>query len=176
MQDHATQLREISSAVDIIKALAIKARNEPDPTVALWTVSRQLDTLTAASDRDWIAEHEIVQSLYYDAKSVRHELIPEAHRTTFNWLLEEESPKQRRRPQQPKTTLLKWLRAGSGTYWISGKPGSRPICDLLRTPSKSTRNSVWGSTYLGALVSWFRGQPAQPSPQGGAQGKPSLLQ
>jgi hypothetical protein len=49
----------------------------------------------------------------------RHERISEAHRKTFNWILED-----RTSDPTPWDDMKKWLREGNGIYWISGKPGS----------------------------------------------------
>jgi hypothetical protein len=53
---------------------------------------------------------QIIVSLNYDSRAVRHESVPLAHKSTFQWAFD--------------SRLADWLRSGGGIFWISGKPGS----------------------------------------------------
>lgn len=63
----------------------------------------------AKAEEHVIAE-KIVASLNYDSRPVRHDSVPQAHGDTFKWAFD--------------THLADWLRSGSNTFWVSGKPGS----------------------------------------------------
>ncbi|KAL7955906.1 hypothetical protein V8C34DRAFT_316093 [Trichoderma compactum] len=52
---------------------------------------------------------KIVASLNYSSRPVRHD-VPQAHENTFQWAFD--------------SRLSKWFSSGSGTFWVSGKPGS----------------------------------------------------
>lgn len=54
----------------------------------------------------------------------RHSSIPEAHRQTFSWILEQSMSIPL--PDDPRSGVKfkEWLFSGSGIYWIAGKPGS----------------------------------------------------
>lgn len=53
----------------------------------------------------------------------RRDQVAEAAGSTFSWLIEEESVPQELSPEL-EISLKKWLRAGSGIFHITGKPGS----------------------------------------------------
>lgn len=62
---------------------------------------------------------EIRAKLNYEKKDDRFDDIAEAHRNTFDWILQEDSFKHTSWPD-----LGKWLQKDTGIYWISGKAGS----------------------------------------------------
>ena len=64
---------------------------------------------------------EIIESLQFPQLHEREENIKEAHPTTFEWLFEETSCFH---DAQRHPNILKWLRDGNGTYYVSGKAGS----------------------------------------------------
>ncbi|KAI1775489.1 hypothetical protein F4818DRAFT_51040 [Hypoxylon cercidicola] len=59
-------------------------------------------------------QQDILRSLDFDHRPLRHDRIPEAHSRTFGWVYQGHSEHE----------LPKWLKAGSGIFWVSGKPGS----------------------------------------------------
>ena len=80
----------------------------------------QLFTLTATIVA-YSKEMRIVESLRYPEITEREERIVSAHPSTFDWLFTDVQSNSRR---QPPVSLLHWLRASSGIYWISGRAGS----------------------------------------------------
>ena len=66
-------------------------------------------------------EMRIVESLRYAEITEREERIVSAHPRTFDWLFTEVQSSWR---SQHPVSLLHWLRASSGIYWISGRAGS----------------------------------------------------
>ncbi|EFX01606.1 hypothetical protein CMQ_8072 [Grosmannia clavigera kw1407] len=127
VHDHSAKLDEMLELIRQLPAQAGIVMRADDPTVTLTSIAQALKTIKASSARQWIWEHEIVHSLYFESLPIRHEAIQNAHRKTFEWLL-------RRRSRTKKhgysynasstTTLLNWLQSGAGIYWVSGKPGS----------------------------------------------------
>ncbi|KAK2730167.1 hypothetical protein CKAH01_09689 [Colletotrichum kahawae] len=124
VHDHSAKLNEIEALVrDVSFEAKTIMSNKDDSQVLLESLSAQLKAISSLSERQWISEHKVVHSLYYESLSVRHEAIPSAHSQTFNWILSKKS-KCGKGIQYPKVTLRKWLRKGEGIYWVSGKPGS----------------------------------------------------
>ncbi len=68
----------------------------------------RLATIIEAED-SFFAD-KIAASLNYDSRPVRHDSVPQAHKETFQWAFD--------------SRLSEWFPLGSGTFWISGKPGS----------------------------------------------------
>jgi hypothetical protein len=125
VHDHSGKTRQISDLVQDIHVEATKAlSNDDDTTVLIASISQQLKRLRASSGRHYVAEHNIVESLYYESLSLRHEAIPDAHKDTLSWLLGEYPKKRPKGTRYPKSSLIDWLRTGDGMYWVSGKPGS----------------------------------------------------
>ncbi|KAI0544843.1 hypothetical protein F4679DRAFT_600315 [Xylaria curta] len=68
----------------------------------------RLTSITKAEEN--MFADRIVASLNYSNRPVRHNSVPKAHRNTFQWAF--------------GSRLSKWLSSRTGTFWISGKPGS----------------------------------------------------
>ncbi|KAK3298802.1 uncharacterized protein B0H64DRAFT_82654 [Chaetomium fimeti] len=142
VHDHPRQLQGVTDLVDQVKTATDKLIvGTKDNSISFATISRQLDQILAASKRHWGAEHALVETLFYETLSMRHESIPEAHKETFKWLFVSDSAGESRRLnhskpappdsaeqghglERPKPTILEWLRTGERIYWVSGKPGS----------------------------------------------------
>lgn len=117
----------------------------------------RLTSLTEAEDN--IFADKIVASLNYDSRPVRHGSVPQAHKNTFQWAFD--------------SHLSHWFRSGSGTFWISGKPGSgkstfmKFIASHFQT--KELLTSWAGSVDTLAVAAhffWIAGTPIQKSWQG----------
>lgn len=67
-------------------------------------------------------ELQIVETLCFPMILERQLRIAEAHAKTFEWLFEEDKSKDHERELQ--TSMLSWLRAHDGIFWVSGKAGS----------------------------------------------------
>ncbi|KAK8131924.1 hypothetical protein PG999_000097 [Apiospora kogelbergensis] len=119
-----TSLQEITALAQNINLQAAMIQDtQKDNEVLLESLRHQLALINAKSDRRWMLEHSIVETLHYDALYVRHDSIPDAHVKTFHWILERRA-RNKRGAVQPRSTFLTWLTKGDGLYWISGKPGS----------------------------------------------------
>ncbi|KAM0435131.1 hypothetical protein ACHAPT_003221 [Fusarium lateritium] len=64
---------------------------------------------------------DILHSLDYQERPIRHSVIPEAHQTTFAWALRQDEPGE---SHGDSGSFHRWLRGGSDLFWVSGKPGS----------------------------------------------------
>lgn len=66
--------------------------------------------------------HAIIQSLQYGCMEARYDAIKDAHARTFDWIFTETESQDAL--QEPTSGFAQWLQAGSGTYWVTGKPGN----------------------------------------------------
>lgn len=72
-------------------------------------------------------EQRFLRGLNYVSRPYRHESIPEAHKSTFNWLFADAKDFLTQNGQQPARShrnFIDWLKTGNGTFWVSGKAGS----------------------------------------------------
>ena len=106
---------------DIVRTLqeAIKDGGEKIEA-ALERMTEKLAVLV--SDVNVLAkELKVVESLLFTRISERQRRIAEAHPRTYDWLFEGVNVEA---PGSPGVSVVDWLRAGNGTYWVSGKAGS----------------------------------------------------
>ncbi|KAM6507918.1 hypothetical protein FSOLCH5_013117 [Fusarium solani] len=102
---------------------------------------------------------KIVSSLNYDSRPVRLDSVPQAHKDTFRWAFDSQ--------------LSEWFRSGSGTFWISGKPGSGKstfIKFISKHPRTKELLAAWAGSpdnlAVAAHFFWIAGTPIQKSWQG----------
>lgn len=102
---------------------------------------------------------KIAASLNYDSRPIRHDSVPQAHKDTFQWVF--------------NSRLSEWLRSGSGTFWVSGKPGSGKSTFMKFVVGQSRTKELlagWaGSADTLAVAThffWIAGTPIQKSWQG----------
>jgi hypothetical protein len=105
---------------------------------------------------------EIIKSLDAPGLGDRAEIIESKYKDTFDWIYETDEP-----------GFIKWLRTGSGIFWISGKPGSgkSTLMKLIATDERTENYLIqdWRSDTRHLLVSFFfnhRGTPIQKSFEG----------
>jgi hypothetical protein len=79
-------------------------------------LGKQLSELSLTAE-SLSRQQSVLLSLNFEYRPLRHNCIPVAHNQTFDWAY---------RPEHLETQchLLGWLRAGSGIFWVTGKPGS----------------------------------------------------
>ncbi|KAI5917475.1 hypothetical protein F4810DRAFT_704891 [Camillea tinctor] len=113
--------------------------------------------LTEAGDN--MFSERIVPSLNYASRPVRHDSVPQAHKNTFQWAFD--------------SRLSKWLISGSGTFWISGKPGSGKstfVKFIARHPRTKALLTRWAGSADTLAVAvhffWIAGTAIQKSWQG----------
>lgn len=136
-------------------------------------------SLDAMRVKDSRKTEDILFSLDYPQRSARYQAIPEAHAETFEWAL--------RRPLswigETRSTsvmysgqgkLLKWLEAGTGIFWVSGKPGSGKSTFMKYVadhPATAQALRTWAATTGKSAVIlthyfWSAGSQIQKSQQG----------
>lgn len=121
------------------------------------TFRDRMATLTKSENA--LLGDRIVSSLNYNSRPVRFDSIPQAHKDTFQWAF--------------KSRLSDWLLSGSGTFWVSGKPGSGKstfMKFISKHPQTSELLAGWaGSPDIVAVAAhffWIAGTPIQKSWQG----------
>ncbi|KAK3293183.1 uncharacterized protein B0H64DRAFT_476757 [Chaetomium fimeti] len=80
------------------------------------SLTKQLPADFAANIQQFQAKmvtQQIIKSLYFPQIREREFAIPDAHRTTFDWIFDSRT-----------TNFSSWLRSHGGMFWISGKAGS----------------------------------------------------
>jgi hypothetical protein len=117
----------------------------------------RLANLTESEDA--LLADTIVSSLNYTSRPVRLDSIPQAHKDTFQWAFD--------------SRLSDWFLSGSGTFWISGKPGSGKstfMKFISKHPQTRELLAGWaGSSDALAIAAhffWIAGTPIQKSWQG----------
>ncbi|KAI8674226.1 hypothetical protein NCS55_00745500 [Fusarium keratoplasticum] len=122
---------------------------------------RELTTRLASltDSENTLLTDKIVSSLNYDSRPVRLESVPQAHKDTFQWAFDSQ--------------LSEWFHSGSGTFWISGKPGSGKST-FMKFISKHPRTkellAAWAGSSDNLAVAahffWIAGTSIQKSWQG----------
>lgn len=117
----------------------------------------RITTLTKSENA--LLADTIVSSLNYNNRPVRFDSIPQAHKDTFQWAF--------------TSRLSDWLLSGSGTFWISGKPGSGKstfMKFISRHPQTTELLARWAGSpdkvAVAAHFFWIAGTPIQKSWQG----------
>ena len=138
--------------------------------------------LDGLKDEDMQLEKQLglVQSLDFPKINDRRDNIPVAHPQTYEWLFNETGGADTdTKDTDDSNSLLEWLRAGSGVYWVCGKAGSGKstlMKFLVRNHKTTQALSRWaGEQSLGmaAFYFWSAGSNMQKSQKGLCQ---SLLQ
>ncbi|KAI0377722.1 hypothetical protein F5Y04DRAFT_171797 [Hypomontagnella monticulosa] len=112
-------------------------------------------------------QQDIILSLDFDQRPIRYNRIPEAHRKTFDWIYG-----RRNKQKKPKCELLRWLKTGSGIFWVSGKPGSGKSTFMkFVADNKHTKEALhsWAQPHKLVTAShyfWNAGSAMQKSQQG----------
>jgi len=105
--------------------------------------------------------YAVLSALTFEQRPLRHGSIPDAHQKTFEWAFKdmemvggESSPTDSTSltsvidpdAKAQASQLVQWLKHGSGTFWISGKPGSgkSTLMKFLTHPDRPTMLSRSG--------------------------------
>lgn len=76
---------------------------------------RELRELASLSEM-YTKVDDILQTVDYEHRIARHESIPPAYPTTFEWVFDKNTSQN--------SYLPEWLEKGSEIFWITGKPGA----------------------------------------------------
>lgn len=110
------------------------------------------------------AADAILQTIDYEERTARHESIPYAYTTTFQWVFDKEC--------QQGIHLLEWLEEGGKVFWITGKPGagkSTFIKFVADSPGTKTALRKWAGKskpIVGCHYFWSSGSSIQKSRDG----------
>jgi hypothetical protein len=109
----------------------------------------------------------VIRSLKYDQMTARQRSIDDAHKRTFDWLLNSTSDNQ-----NTNHDFVNWLTSGSGIYWVAGKAGSGKST-LMKYLFEHSRTKDYLRTWAGGkkLVMashyfWIAGSKMQKSQEG----------
>jgi hypothetical protein len=72
-------------------------------------------------------QQSLLRSLNYESRENRHEKIPKAHASTFEWIFPSRNGNTDHTTSQPsekQLRFLRWLQSGLGIFWIFGKAGA----------------------------------------------------
>ncbi|KAK0631225.1 hypothetical protein B0T14DRAFT_559045 [Immersiella caudata] len=110
---------------------------------------------------------EFLRKLSFGEIRTRHETIPDAHATTFEWVFKNRTP-----DGLHDIHFAQWLRAGRGMYWVRGKPGSgkSTLMKFLRQHKETNANLCQWSPQEKLVTSnhffWNAGSALQKSQEG----------
>ncbi|KAI8170236.1 hypothetical protein K4K49_000180 [Colletotrichum sp. SAR 10_70] len=133
--EHESQVDLMSRDLEHLRIQAQKHLSNPDATYTQADIE-QLRVLLVrlAEAEDALLADTIVSSLNYTSRPIRLDSIPQAHQDTFQWAFD--------------SRLANWFLSGSGTFWISGKPGSGKST-FMKFISKHTRTKELLETWAG---------------------------
>ncbi|KAL8321820.1 hypothetical protein RB593_004074 [Gaeumannomyces tritici] len=183
VHDHSAKIAQLTTIIQDLPRQTNMLRQlyGTELLAQLSTISKDLEIICASSTRQRISEHEVVQALHFDARPMRQESIPEAHKKTFRWLFGSTADNQGDweawyRPSHKtvatESLLLRWLRKGSGVYWVSGKPGSGKSTFMkfvARHPKTQVALNAWSRSSecrTGAYYFWSAGTRLEKSVEG----------
>lgn len=111
------------------------------------SISATYQALTDLINPEMERRARVLRSLTFGYMTSRYLNITEAHIQTFKWVFFGSSlPKT-----DPRSNVLfaEWLRSGTGTYWISGKPGSGKstlMKYIFNHPETTSALRIWSNT------------------------------
>lgn len=174
---HASELKEDLTAIHqrIMKVQGTQPDRNLNEIGNIDEVTSDLLHLSLRTRR-LAKEEKILDSVNFDQRPVRHSNITDAHEKTLSWLL---NPQLRRPEGLPDDeglagtgNVLKWLKSGQGTFWVSGKPGSgkstamKFIADHATTKNALSKWASPNDLVVGCHYFWSTGIPEQKSLQG----------
>ncbi|KAL1884019.1 hypothetical protein Daus18300_000128 [Diaporthe australafricana] len=107
---------------------------------------------------------DVLQTVDYEHRTARHESIPPAYPTTFEWVFDKNTSQN--------SYFLEWLEKGSGIFWITGIPGagkSTFIKFLANSAETKTVLRKWAGEnkpLVGCHYFWSGGTSLQRSREG----------
>jgi len=125
------------------------------------------------SEESVAKEQMVLNTLSFDSRPMRHELIPEAHQRTFGWVFGNLSDEIEDH-HEARHHFASWLESGHGMFWVAGKPGSgkstfmKFISDDPRTHAMLTNCASLSGTkaVVASHYFWNAGSPMQKSQTG----------
>ncbi|KAI0451919.1 hypothetical protein F5B21DRAFT_485063 [Xylaria acuta] len=157
-KETSNRLNEVHTTLAQVRALIEQAaRPRPSADIIQSTLPSQLHYLVKVGNT---AIGAVLESLKFESMYAREANVSAAHSKTFKWLFDEQSD------------FYQWLSVWSGTFWVSGKPGSGKST-LMKFVSQHTDCQAalrtWAKGELLITASfyfWSSGTPMQKSLQG----------
>lgn len=125
-------------------------------------------SLAKTKELDRKVDSLLLGSLRYSSMDYRKEDICETYQDTYKWALKDPKPDS---PQQ-WSSLVHWLKSGSGIYWVNGKAGSGKSTLMRYVYENSVTRALlssWagaGELQLAAFFCWYNGSVEQCSKAG----------
>ncbi|KAI3401782.1 hypothetical protein diail_8160 [Diaporthe ilicicola] len=154
-----------------LNKMSVQTQGIDGDSLKMESLTARLSALSLKS-RDISVNTDILSSLEYPQRHMRHQNVPEAHAKTFSWALKGHNPAGDTAPEIGESDLRQWLESGNGIFWISGKPGSgKSTFTKFVADHSETRSllSAWASPRRAIIAShyfWSIGTPMQRSQQG----------
>ncbi|KAJ8131981.1 hypothetical protein O1611_g1643 [Lasiodiplodia mahajangana] len=157
-EETSRRLTEIHTTLAQVRAF-IEQASRPQPVIdtAKSPLPNQLNRLVNAGNEAIIA---VLEGLKFDSMYTREASVSKSHSETLKWLFD------------PESDFFKWLTTSSGTFWVSGKPGSGKST-LMKFVSQHADTQAalraWAQDDLLITASfyfWNAGTPMQKSLQG----------
>ncbi|KAH9885347.1 hypothetical protein F4778DRAFT_761171 [Xylariomycetidae sp. FL2044] len=129
-------------------------------------------TISEKDIRQFAREQQLIKTLHYESRPYRHENIEEAHADTFKWIYSALDNNPQRPPTEDSTRFCDWLKSGTGTFWVHGKPGSgKSTMMKFCADSSKTMKALqdWGGSkrvVVAAHYFWSPGTAMQKSLKG----------
>ena len=137
------------------------------PTITTFSSESDIpETLVSRSGPAELIEitTKILNALHFRTIRDRRSAVSKAHENTFQWIFRDPQANER-----PWSNFSRWLRIGSGCYWINGKAGSgkSTLMKYLQDGTESMQKlSIWaGSKQLivPSFFFWYAGTSLQRS-------------
>ena len=167
-----TKLGEVAEAVAKLDTccttMASKSGTNASVADEIASLTAQMSHLSV-SEADVSAQHSIIRSLDFYSRPVREVAVPEAHSRTFKWVVDNQTDQD---ADSKASRFLNWLRHGTGTFWITGKPGSGKstlMKFVARHSNTSQALSEWSHPKPSVVARhffWIAGTSMQKSLQG----------
>ncbi|KAM0231485.1 hypothetical protein ACHAP5_011066 [Fusarium lateritium] len=141
----------------------------------------EIDTLEKMMSQSSLSETrvrrelDIIRSLSFKTKQLRHNAICDAHNETLRWVFRppnDQETRLSRDQRESQTKLLEWLEHGSGIFWVSGKPGSgkstfmKFVADHQKTVEALARWAHPRRAIVSSCYFWSSGSEMQKSLSG----------
>lgn len=155
-------IETLQNEVRSVKANSLKDPQSALPNTELGQLATRVSKL-AYDEAQFKWQTPFLESLHYDRRQNRYDAIPKAYESTFEWAFSEGNP---------LAVFPQWLRTGSGTFFVTGKPGAGKST-LMKFIVRSTRTKEllleWSQQKRVVIAShyfWSAGAPIQRSQEG----------
>ncbi|KAF4463020.1 nacht nucleoside triphosphatase [Fusarium albosuccineum] len=168
---HSEQLSDMQNTLQAIQKDGKSSQNVETFEIEVNSLEKMMRQFSLSESRVR-TQLDIIRSLNFKTRQLRHNAIPKAHQETFQWVFSstetQKSPKGKKQ-QESEMKLLNWLEHGSEAFWVSGKPGSgkstfmKFVADHPKTVEALTRWSHPFRPIISSCFFWSSGTEMQKS-------------